>query len=120
MRFLADESCDFAVVAALRAAGYEVSAVAEINCGAEDQTVLALARSEQRVVLTEDKDFGLLAYAGGKQTTGVILIRFPGNARSTLGHAVVSVVRDLGDRIAGAFVVIEPGRARISRPPTVD
>jgi len=120
VRFLADESCDFAVVAALRVAGYEVSAVAEINCGANDPAVLALARSEQRVLLTEDKDSGLLAYAGGKQTAGVILVRFPGNARSTLGHAVVSVVRDLRDRMAGAFVVIEPGRARISRPPTTE
>jgi predicted nuclease of predicted toxin-antitoxin system len=120
VRFLADESCDFAVVAALRAAGYEVSAVAEFNSGAEDPTVLALARSEQRVLLTEDKDFGLLAYAGGKQTAGVILIRFPGNARRTLGDAVLTVVRDLGDRMAGAFVVIEPGRARISRPPTIE
>jgi hypothetical protein len=29
MRFLADESCDFAVVRALRAAGHDVLAVAE-------------------------------------------------------------------------------------------
>jgi predicted nuclease of predicted toxin-antitoxin system len=117
VRFLADESCDFAVVAALRAAGYEVSAVAEVNGGAKDPAVLELARSEQRVLVTEDKDFGLLAYAGGNQTAGVILIRFPGDARSRLGDAVVSVVREVGDRIAGAFVVIEPGRARVSRPP---
>ena len=83
MRFLADESCDFAVLAALRAAGYDVSAVAEINRGAKDPAVLALARSEQRVLLTEDKDFGLLAYAGGKHSAGIVLIRFPGNAKES-------------------------------------
>ena len=116
MRFLADESCDFAVVTALRTAGHDVSAVAEISSRAKDPAVLALARSDARVLLTEDKDFGLLAYAGGQVTTGVLLIRFPGHARSALGEAVVSVVAELGDRIAGAFVVIEPGRARVSRP----
>jgi len=116
VRFLADESCDFAVVTALRTAGHDVSAVGEINRGAKDPAVLALAHSEARVLLTEDKDFGLLAYAGGQATAGVILIRFPGDARSTLGDAVVSVVAELGDRIAGAFVVVEPGRARVSRP----
>lgn len=116
MRFLADESCDFAVVTALRSAGYDVSAVGETNPGAKDPAVLAHARSEGRVLLTEDKDFGLLAYAGGHETAGVILIRFPGNARSSLGEAVVSIVAELGDRIAGAFVVVEPGRARVSRP----
>ena len=61
MRFLADESCDFAVVAALRHAGHDVTTVAEINEGVDDEVVLALARSESRVLLTEDKDFGLLA-----------------------------------------------------------
>ena len=116
MRFLADESCDFAVVTALRTAGHDVSAVGEINPGATDPAVLVLARSEARVLLTEDKDFGLLVYAGGQGTAGVILTRFPGNARSALGEAVASVVAELGDRIVGAFVVVEPGRARLSRP----
>jgi predicted nuclease of predicted toxin-antitoxin system len=117
VRFLADESCDFAVVTALRTAGHDVSAVVEISPRAKDPAVLALARSQSRVLLTEDKDFGLLAYAGGHETAGVVLIRFPGNARSGLGDAVVNVVAELGERIRGAFVVIEPGRARVSRPP---
>ena len=116
MRFLADESCDFAVVTALRAARHDTSAVVEQEPGAEDAVVLALARSQGRILLTEDKDFGMLAYAGGHETAGVVLIRFPGNARSTLGQVVVDVVTELGDRLAGGFVVIEPGRARLSRP----
>ena len=116
MRFLADESCDFAVVRALRASGHEVSAIAEINAGAEDDAVLALARAEARVLLTEDKDFGLLAFANRHDTAGVVLIRFPSNVRSALGQAVVDVVTELGQRLRGAFVVVEPGRARVTRP----
>ena len=115
MRFLADESCDFAVVSALRVAGHDVSAVAEINPGAEDESVLATARSDARVLLTEDKDFGLLTYAGGHETAGVVLIRFPAGVRSAVGQAVVDVVSELGQRLVGAFVVIEPCRARLSR-----
>ena len=53
MRFLADESCDFAVVTALRAARHDVTAIVEINPDAEDDVVLALARSDGRVLLTE-------------------------------------------------------------------
>ncbi len=45
MRFLADESCDFAVVRALRAAGHDVKAVVETQCGATDESVIALALS---------------------------------------------------------------------------
>ena len=43
MQFLADESCDFAVVRALRAAGDDGLAVAEISPRADDQAVLELA-----------------------------------------------------------------------------
>jgi predicted nuclease of predicted toxin-antitoxin system len=116
VRFLADESCDFVVVTALRAVGHDVSAIGEINPGADDEIVLALSRSQARVLLTEDKDFGLLAYGIKRETAGVILIRFPGRARSTLGQSIVDVVAELGDRLGGAFVVVEPGRARLSRP----
>ena len=116
MRFLADESCDFAVVTALRNAGHDITAIAESNPGIEDEVVLALARAEARVLLTEDKDFGLLAYAGGHETAGVVLIRFPAGVRSSLGQALVDLATELRDRIAGAFVVVEPGRARVSRP----
>lgn len=82
MRFLADESRDFAVVRALRTVNHDVTAIVDINPGAEDEVVLAPARSESRVLLTEDKDFGLLAYAGGLETAGVVLIRYPASARS--------------------------------------
>ncbi len=49
MRFLADESCDFAVVRALRAAGHDVKAVVETHRGATDESVIALALSAVRL-----------------------------------------------------------------------
>ena len=58
MRFLADECCDFAVITALHGGGHDVGAVVETHAGADDEIVLALARADARVLLTEDKDFG--------------------------------------------------------------
>lgn len=117
MRFLADESCDIVVVEALRQAGHNVTRVSDHGPGADDELVVALARSESRILSTEGKDVGLLAYAGGQATGGVVLVRFPGNVRSVLGPAVVDAVARFGDRMASAFVVVEPGRARLSRLP---
>jgi predicted nuclease of predicted toxin-antitoxin system len=92
-------------------------AIAELNPGAPDEAVLELAYSEVRILLTEDKDFGVLAHAGGQQATGIMLIRFPANARSTLCSTVVRVVDEFGERLKAAFAVVEPGRIRISEPP---
>ena len=118
MRFLADESCDFAVVTALRGAKHDVTAITETMPGAADESVLALAKTEHRILLTEDKDFGLLAYAEGRETAGVVLIRFPASTRTSLGQAVIDLVNQVGGRMGGTFIVLEPGRARISRAPT--
>ena len=43
MRFLADESCDFAVVRALRADGHDVLAVSELQQRSVDKEVMELA-----------------------------------------------------------------------------
>ena len=52
MRFLADESCDFTVVRALRTAGHDVMVVVESAPAAEDQDVITLAVREGRILLS--------------------------------------------------------------------
>ena len=74
--FLADESCDFAVVRALREAGFDVTAVSEVWPGAVDDVVFDLAICEGRMVIAEKKDFGRLVLAGRRVTGGVLLLRF--------------------------------------------
>jgi predicted nuclease of predicted toxin-antitoxin system len=117
VRFLADESCDFAVVRALRGTGHDVLAVVEVAPGAKDSAVIALAREQQRVLLTEDKDFGRLVYAHGEGASGVVFIRFPGSARTNLPAAALDLVDRFGGRLPTAFVVLEPGRVRIGAMP---
>lgn len=106
IRFLADESCDFAVIRALRAHGYDVLTIVEIAQGADDEEVMPLARSEGRIVLTEEKDFGRLTYAEGMSGIGVILLRYPAWARAELVDDVVRLVTQRGEELVNAFVVM--------------
>jgi len=117
LRFLADESCDFAVVRALRAEGHDVLAVSEVTQRSDDRELIEQARREERILLTEDKDFGWLVYVSHIDSAGVILIRFPGNARQALIQSVRQVVEDQGEHLFNAFVVVQPGHIRISRKP---
>lgn len=115
MRFLADESCDFAVVRALREAGHDVIAVADSARSLADEIILALAIRERRILLTEDKDFGQWVFAERRATGGVIFLRYPPAARRVMSSAVVQLVERYGKRLFGCFVVVQPGRVRIGR-----
>jgi predicted nuclease of predicted toxin-antitoxin system len=114
LRFLADECCDFAAVRCLRAEGHDVLAVNEFQQRSVDRELLNLATADDRILLTEDKDFGWLVYAARVDSPGVILIRFPASARGLLAEAILKLVRENGSQLAGAFVVLQPGMARIS------
>jgi predicted nuclease of predicted toxin-antitoxin system len=58
MRFLADESCDFAAVRALRSAGHDVVAVVEFTQRTDDSELIGQAFRDERILLTEDRDSG--------------------------------------------------------------
>ncbi|MBL7077156.1 MAG: DUF5615 family PIN-like protein [Kiritimatiellae bacterium] len=113
MRFLADESCDGHLVTALRVAGHDIESVADSHQGTDDATVIRLAVDQQRILLTEDKDFGQLVFAAGRGHTGVILLRYPFGAREHITQELVTLSEERADILTSAFVVIEPGRIRI-------
>jgi len=113
VRLVADENCDFSLVVDLRLAGYDVVSIAERMRGADDETVIELARSERRLLITEDKDFGQLVFATAKQNSGVILIRYPASTRSPLTAAVLKLLADNGENLYSRFAVLEPGRVRV-------
>ena len=115
MRLVADESCDFTVIIGVRDAGHDVVSVTERMPGVEDEKVIELAASERRLLLTEDKDFGQLVFAAAKENSGVILIRYPASARSMLTEAVVKLLAERADTLYSRFVVMEPGRVRVTQ-----
>lgn len=117
LRFLADENCDFAVVHALRALGYDVLAVSEVKLRSVDSDLIEQSAREQRILITEDKDFGWLVFVSRAESAGVIPIRFPGNARETLVQSMTLALKQHGDVLTGSFTVLQPGHIRISSKP---
>lgn len=115
IKFLADESCDFMIVRTLRSSDYDVSSVAESFPSILDEQVLDHAIKDERILLTEDKDFGEWVFAHGEKVPGVVLIRFPGNARSQLCKQMMFLVEVHSIELKKSFTVLEPGRARLRK-----
>jgi len=76
MRLLADENIPLDTVRELRAAGHDVYSATESGPGAPDLAHIETAITEDRLILTFDRDFGELAVRGaGKPKAGVLLLR---------------------------------------------
>ena len=113
MRFALNENMPGAVVRALRAAGHDVLSVKEAMRGEEDQPVLAPAQTEGRVVVTQDKDFGELAFRYGLPAEcGVILFRLSGSDADADTQRMLDVLASRDDW-PGHFTVASDDRVRI-------
>ena len=117
MQFLANENFPLDVVEALRNEGHDVAWIRTDAPGSKDPDILRRAVTENRVLLTFDKDFGDLAFQFGLPSTcGIVLFRLQASSSAALAIMVAAAVRSRTDW-AGNFSVVEPGRIRVRTLP---
>jgi predicted nuclease of predicted toxin-antitoxin system len=81
VRWLADECVSPSLVARLRDAGEDVAYMLEIARGADDDDVAVRAREEERLLLTEDRDFGDRVFRRDEWLPGIVFLRIEGDRR---------------------------------------
>src|SRR6266702_1476689 len=106
-------------VRSLREAGHDsVHLRAQGLLKMEDAHILDKARSEGRVVLTFDLDFGDLLAASGEKLPSVIIFRLRNQTPSSVGPRLFEILSECEAVLnAGAVVVVEETRYRVRRLP---
>jgi predicted nuclease of predicted toxin-antitoxin system len=119
MRILANENFPGDAIAALRQHGHDVAWIRADAPGSSDRQVLARAETEDRVLITFDKDFGELAFrAKLPASTGIILFRISAPSSAHVARVAVAALESRTDW-TGHFAVIEDTRIRMTPlPPT--
>jgi predicted nuclease of predicted toxin-antitoxin system len=84
-----------------------------------DLEILAHAAAENRIVVSQDMDFGTLLALSPHLGPSVILFRrmVDASARSLLGMLAANLDTIEPELVAGSVVVIEPHRIRVRRLP---
>ena len=116
MKLVADESVDGPIVESLRTDSHDVTYVAELDPGVDDEEVFRIANDSGAILVTEDKDFGEIVFRQKRVSNGVVLIRLSGLTAETKAGIVSTVVREHERDLAQKFTVITPGIVRIRRP----
>ena len=70
------------------------------------------AYDEGRILLTEDKDFGELAYRLRKPSAGIVLIRIDVKDRDLKWPRLKNLIENYKERLPGHFVVIHTNKYR--------
>ncbi len=113
MRILADENLDRLMVTSLRKEGHDVFYVAEKSASRKDVELFRFAHAEQRIVITDDLDFGELAEFEAEPPPAIMLLRLDGLGRKARAARIVSIVASLGETMNGHLVVVGPGSVRL-------
>ena len=112
IRFLADECCPKAVVDRLRADGHDVRYAAETDHRAADDRLLAIAHAENRIIVTEDFDFGDLLVRDQLPATGVVILYLPKLEPGARAERFASILSDPAFDARGRLTIIEKRRVR--------
>jgi predicted nuclease of predicted toxin-antitoxin system len=116
MRFLLDESAELRIAAFLKQAGHDVTSIAQDHPHSiSDEQVLTIAKAEERILITNDRDFGELIFRHQLPHSGVIYFRLPldSTAQEKISW-LARILRDYADRL-DQFIVIRPSGIRIRR-----
>lgn len=113
MRFIVDESAGTAVVDYLRTMGHDVLAVGETMPQATDHDILARAAHEERILITNDKDFGDLVFRSKEAHAGVLLLRLRDESSSARVRVVQAVMERHAEQLPGHFSVATERSLRI-------
>ena len=112
MKLLADENIHGDVVEWLRSQGHDVLYAAEALSGMSDDELLSAARQEDRILITDDKDFGELVFHRRLVTCGVVLMRLESPSMEDRLRRLAQFWPDI-EQAPNKFIVISDRKIRV-------
>lgn len=113
LKFLVDENIGQSTIRYLKEKGYDVVVAAERELsGREDHFLLEYAFRENRVIVTNDKDFGYLVYHRNLPARGVILFRFFQESPSLKIAALDTIISKGFSQVLNHFIVASEEKIR--------
>ena len=115
IKFLVDESVDFPLVVFLRSKGFNVKSISEDCPSLEDSKILDIAFKENRIIISNDKDFGNLVFKQNLKSVGVVLLRLHDQSSKAKIEALNMLINNYFSKLLGNFIVVSIRGIRIRK-----
>lgn len=116
MRWLADENLSSLAIQRLRELGHDVVAISESATALSDEVVLSLARDQNRILISFDRDFGdLIFHQGRLPPLAVVYLRTYAASPEDQANLVERIAR-LGEGALCGRLTVVTGNGLRHRP----
>jgi len=113
MRFLVDECTGPAVSSWLRSLNHDVLCVFTECRGISDDKIMRMCLDQERILITNDKDFGEKVFREGIIPQGVILLRLDDETPSAKILVLSKLLQSHAERLKDSFVVATDTQIRV-------
>ena len=115
MRFLVDECTGPALARWLRNEGHDVLSIYDEARGATDDEIIHQAFLENRILITNDKDFGDKIFRDRKSHKGIVLLRLDDERSKNKIGVIRKLLQNYSGELSNSFVVATENKVRIAR-----
>ena len=121
MKLLLDQGLPRSAASLLRAVGIDTVHTGEIGLATtDDESIIQVARQEERIVVTLDADFHALLALSGADKPSVVRIRIEGLRAEPLATLLQALLEERGSELKkGALMTVQPKRVRIRFLPII-
>jgi predicted nuclease of predicted toxin-antitoxin system len=109
---IADENIDAAIIAALRKIPVNVISIREEFGGISDEEIILLSKNSNRIILTEDKDFGEWVFAHNVKGISVIFLRYSFNEKAKIILSLINLITEKKDQLYNKFTTVTINKIR--------
>lgn len=113
MKFLVDANVRYSVGNFLQSQGHDVQYIAgTAQHDLSDDKILAIAKQNSCIILTNDKDFGHLVFYRNLPHSGIVLFRLSDESRDSYFRHMTALLELYGERLQNHFVVVMDDHVR--------
>ncbi len=103
---IADENVHAAIIRALRENKIDIISIREDYGGMSDEEVIQLSKDSNRIILTEDKDFGEWVFAHKMKEISVIFLRYSFDEKDKIILTLLYLINQKGDLLFNKFTTV--------------
>jgi predicted nuclease of predicted toxin-antitoxin system len=107
LRLLVDENISPITAEFLADKGHDVKSVRDSHAGAKDREIANMAREEDRVIITQDTDFGEIYYFSNEEELAVAVVKPVSQKVQSINQILKQKLPALAGEDYGLFVLRE-------------